>query len=660
LRAGPPRRRSLTTSVLVLAALALPAAASATSAEAASGAPSSSVTTLKPLHARSFHTVSVSPGTRSGGPRTAAPAPAPRLSLLTSTPTASFTINYIDDKDATGAPLSAWNASAKAAFQAAANIWGREIQSRQPLIIDAHSTTFGDPAVLGGAGPGDFISNSMGTSSTADDIAYPLAQIDAQRTTRFEGVPDIYAEFNPNRSGLYFGTDGATPSGSVDFESVVLHEITHGLGFSGAGDVDSSGLGYNRLAIYDSTGNTVTGYGPPTIFDTLTYGSSASSTTPITAYTNKTAPLGVALQGYPSSAQVATNGVYWSGRAGRAGAGGAAVRLYAPHVFQEGSSYSHLDESTYSEASGNALMTPAIAPGEPEHDPGPITLGMLSDMGYAMHRPVIAVHGTDNSLYVMRPGTSFVKYGGQMLDAPAVASAAGRDYYVVRGTDSALYVRTDTTGFTRLVTASTYCIQPDAATNGTVLTVGCKGREGSFYAGSMSLPATGNPVISALAYQGGRLNAGPALGFNSSGPFAIVVGATWQTNPPANTYFRQLSSPPGSYSHHVDYCSAQLAESLNSSTTAGAREYAGCQYPTDHSLQYRVGGSNGGAGRDGKIIGRPGLARTPDGSSAQFFVQGNDGAIYVKTVSPNPFTATSFRRLGGAAIGGVGATEFAG
>ena len=36
------------------------------------------------------------------------------------------------------------------------------------------------------------------------------------------------------------GTDGNTPLGKIDFVTVVLHEIGHGLGFTGSMDVDTA------------------------------------------------------------------------------------------------------------------------------------------------------------------------------------------------------------------------------------------------------------------------------------------------------------------------------------------------------------------------------------------------------------------------------------
>ena len=65
-----------------------------------------------------------------------------------------------------------------------------------------------------------------------------------------------------------------------------------------------------------------------------------------------------------------------------AAAGGTRPLLYAPSPFEEGSSFSHLDEGTYPAGSGNALMTPGVHYGEVEHSVGPIVLGMFQDMGW--------------------------------------------------------------------------------------------------------------------------------------------------------------------------------------------------------------------------------------------------------------------------------------
>jgi hypothetical protein len=60
--------------------------------------------------------------------------------------------------------------------------------------------------------------------------------------------------------------------------------------------------------------------------------------------------------------------------------------LYAPSVFNSGSSISHLDESSYPAANANALMTPQIGFMEVNYDPGELTMNILSDLGWDMVR----------------------------------------------------------------------------------------------------------------------------------------------------------------------------------------------------------------------------------------------------------------------------------
>jgi hypothetical protein len=66
------------------------------------------------------------------------------------------------------------------------------------------------------------------------DAFYSDALADSiQGSDHRPGEPDIIANFNSDCNNWYFGTDGNTPFGEFDLVSVVLHEIGHGLGFSG-------------------------------------------------------------------------------------------------------------------------------------------------------------------------------------------------------------------------------------------------------------------------------------------------------------------------------------------------------------------------------------------------------------------------------------------
>ena len=166
------------------------------------------------------------------------------------------------------------------------------------------------------------------------------------------------AHFSSSFSGFYFGIDGNT-AGKVDFASVVLHELGHGLGFLGLAAVNGNGTGSCCLGGY------------PLSFDRFT----TSNGTAVLSFADGSTALGNALQG-----QV----VRFAGSQASAANSGTAPRLYAPATWQSGSSYSHLDEATFPAGDPNSLMTPAIGPNEVIHAPGLVTLGIFADTGWVV------------------------------------------------------------------------------------------------------------------------------------------------------------------------------------------------------------------------------------------------------------------------------------
>ena len=67
---------------------------------------------------------------------------------------------------------------------------------------------------------------------------------------------------------------------------------------------------------------------------------------------------------------------------------GLPVELFSPVQYLPGSSYNHLDDGTF-DGTPNALMTHSIAFGEVAHDPGPVVLGLLQDLGWQLN-PIIS------------------------------------------------------------------------------------------------------------------------------------------------------------------------------------------------------------------------------------------------------------------------------
>ncbi len=247
-----------------------------------------------------------------------------------------------------------FTAPARTAFQAAVNLWRTRITSSVPITVNATFQPLGTN-VLGSAGPNfiwrDFTGAPQANTWYVDAIANKRsgAQMNAQ--------PDIVANFNSNFTDWYFGTNGVTPAGKWDFESVVLHELGHGLGFLGAGQVNS-GRG------------TVRNQGLPISYDRFT--ENGAGTKLLTLPDNST-QLGN---------QLRSNNVFFDSVKVRNANGGATARLYAPATWQPGSSYSHLNEATYPKGNANSLMTPILNSAEAIHDPGPISLALLKSIGW--------------------------------------------------------------------------------------------------------------------------------------------------------------------------------------------------------------------------------------------------------------------------------------
>ena len=249
---------------------------------------------------------------------------------------------------------------AKVAFQKAVDIWSRIVTSSVPIKVEASFAMLpannlgsaGASANYSGQGLGDSVSSypsALADAVEGQDVA-PLANgPDSDITARFTSDP---------RANFYYGADGAPGAGQVDFLSVVMHELGHGLGFAGSMDVDAAGTGSR--------------FQPPTRFDRFPF-DAATGGAALLSKVNPSAALGTALR---------SQSVYWGGAAGVSAAGGVRPRMYAPSAWEDGSSFSHLDEATYRVGHPDSLMTPAISAQEVVHSPGPRAVGMLVDLGW--------------------------------------------------------------------------------------------------------------------------------------------------------------------------------------------------------------------------------------------------------------------------------------
>ena len=250
---------------------------------------------------------------------------------------------------------------AQVAFQAAVDIWASVVQSNVPIRITANWRTDLPGGVLGSAGPTLLVRDFV--NAPAPNTYFPIALANARAgVDLYDGGDDITANFNALYN-WYLGTDG-NPGQTFDLMTVVLHELAHGLGFFGS------------MNLY--AGDGWWGFGSPGVpvgYDLLSFNGNGQALIDTALFANHSAAL---------AAQLTSGNLYLNGAATRARNGGAAPVLFAPNPWQPGSSVSHLDDAVYPNGTPNSLMTHAIGPGEAVHDPGPITRGVLTDLGWTI------------------------------------------------------------------------------------------------------------------------------------------------------------------------------------------------------------------------------------------------------------------------------------
>ena len=274
---------------------------------------------------------------------------------------ATISVNFLPSGVVGDDICTTWPSPAKTAFSYAASLWASQLQSPIPITIDACWANNLSAGVLGHGGP-----NALWRDFSGAPIANTWYVVSAANALHGSDLDpdnsDIYGAYS-NTFNWYFGTDGNTPPNQVDFVSVVLHEIAHGLGFLGSMQV-SSGVGswgFGTSFLY------------PSIYDRFTQNGFGQKLLDTTLFPNPSSTLFDQLIG---------GDIYFNGPNANVGNGGAPVPLYAPSIWQAGSSYAHLAES-YNDTS-NALMTYSLANGESIHSPGPVTLGLLKDVGWAL------------------------------------------------------------------------------------------------------------------------------------------------------------------------------------------------------------------------------------------------------------------------------------
>ena len=324
-------------------------------------------------------------------------------------PSMTFVADYTDGPGE-GFNDPVLGAERRAAFEYGLSIWagmlGRAFAG-ETITVDASMRGMGGStsgATLGLGGP--TFSHSRG--SGPDTTYYGSALFNHLEGSDPSPDDEIEVEFNSDVDNpvvlgdvdWYYGLDANPPhldgdpsQRHVDFVTVVVHEIAHGLNFldaidpTGAWTFGDPGI-YGRFLVENQGG----------IYPALTTMNDAGR-----------------------AAAITNGNLFWDGSDGIGGNYGLRPKLHAPELYEPGSSVSHLDGAVHRVQ----LMSPTYD--EADHTPSPMERGMMADMGWTFGagQPVGGTGGAGARPAQMIPAASLPWEGmGRIVYvSPAVAQA---------------------------------------------------------------------------------------------------------------------------------------------------------------------------------------------------------------------------------------------
>lgn len=264
------------------------------------------------------------------------------------------------------------------AFQYAANIWGGLLSSPVEIRVGANFNPLfcqGGSAILGFAGPntvhrnfvGALLLNTWYTQALANSLA--AMDLDPDRD-------DIGATFNSSIDNSclspfvwYYGLDGNPPMDTIDFVTVVLHEIAHGLGFLSLVNLQT---GNKFGGLNDVFMRNLEDHGTGKLYPEMTNAQRVSAS-------KKTGDLHWVGPNVLAVSGSLIDGVHLTGH----------VEMYAPRPREPGSSVSHFSTDLVPDEIMEPFYTGA------NHDIG-LTLELLADLGWGL--------AGGNQLEVIPPG----------------------------------------------------------------------------------------------------------------------------------------------------------------------------------------------------------------------------------------------------------------
>jgi len=256
------------------------------------------------------------------------------------------------------------NATQRTATDYALGLWSEQLAGSVPVDINVSVINLGSSSILGQSWTMQCFLDPKTNTWYPSTLWNQLVGYDATN------LRDIKIEMNSNFS-FYWGLDGNTSG--YDYVTIMLHEVTHGLGFASLLYWDGTTQNNGRFAYTTSSGSgAITDY--PGIFDRQLYQGSTGNTclTDLTQSQRATLVTSDNLYaGRPSSNLLVANG-------------GNRVKMYAPSSWQYGSSVSHWDQSV-----SNFPTFMKYAYTSPLHTFNTRKIAILRDMGWEVSCPSV-------------------------------------------------------------------------------------------------------------------------------------------------------------------------------------------------------------------------------------------------------------------------------
>ncbi len=263
-----------------------------------------------------------------------------------------------------------WPPDAMAAFDFAASIWEHHLTSTVPIRIEAEFVAL-SIGILGGARPEEYWRNFNADPPPLANTWYPVAL--ANKLSEVDMNPtdvDIVCQFTTNAQlgalglGWNFDPNTAPTATQIDFATVVLHELGHGVMGGTSTAVSQFGVGVIGNGSFA---------GFPTIYDSFVI--DCTNNDQLIDQPNNSIQLGNFLT---------SGNLCWGDENGNTNCivNGNPPQLFAPNQFQPGSSISHLDENTYPLGDPNSMMTPSVGAGEQILQVGDLFLCMMEETGW--------------------------------------------------------------------------------------------------------------------------------------------------------------------------------------------------------------------------------------------------------------------------------------